>query len=154
MEQVGGVHYSNKAIEPIEFIERNKLPFSVGNVVKYLTRWREKGGVEDLRKAQQYVEFIRKYDICVPHVDRLKVEEYASKNKMGMQEGLVLCGLTRLTEGVQGAERAKHLDIVTILLNDLIEKNSLGKSCTHVNSQSEEVEVTPPKRAHSRGIKL
>ena len=57
-EQVGGDHYKNKAIQPIEYILANKLDFCEGNVVKYITRWRDKGGVESLEKIKQYVDFL------------------------------------------------------------------------------------------------
>jgi hypothetical protein len=56
--QVGGDHYRNKAIQPIEYIMANKLPFCEGNIVKYITRWPEKGGVEDLRKIKEYCDFL------------------------------------------------------------------------------------------------
>jgi hypothetical protein len=48
--QEGGGHYKGMAIQPIEYILANKLPFIEGNIVKYITRWREKGGIEDLEK--------------------------------------------------------------------------------------------------------
>lgn len=56
--QVGGDHYKNKAIQPIEYILANKLPFCEGNIVKYITRYPEKGGVEDLRKIKEYCDFL------------------------------------------------------------------------------------------------
>jgi len=56
--QIGGDHYSNKKIQPIEYIMANNLNFCEGNVVKYITRWREKGGVESLRKIKHYVDFL------------------------------------------------------------------------------------------------
>lgn len=52
----GGDHYKGFAIEPIEYIEANNLGFSEANVVKYVTRWRKKNGVEDLRKARFYID--------------------------------------------------------------------------------------------------
>ena len=61
--QVGGDHYRNKAIQPIQYIMANKLPFCEGNIVKYITRWREKGGVEDLRKIKEYCDFLIKEEI-------------------------------------------------------------------------------------------
>jgi Protein of unknwon function (DUF3310) len=48
--QVGGSHYTDCAIQPIEYIWANKLGFSEGNIVKYITRWRTKGGIKDLKK--------------------------------------------------------------------------------------------------------
>jgi|11_taG_2_1085331.scaffolds.fasta_scaffold06655_3 hypothetical protein len=54
--QVGGTHYSRLAIEPIQFIETNQLGYHEGNVVKYVSRWRNKNGIEDLKKAIWYIE--------------------------------------------------------------------------------------------------
>ncbi len=54
--QVGGDHYASKAIQPWDYITSNNLPFLEGNIVKYLTRWRDKGGVQDLHKARHYLE--------------------------------------------------------------------------------------------------
>ena len=51
-------HYANNKIEPIDYIISNKLDFCEGNVVKYITRWRKKGGIEDLKKCKQYVQSI------------------------------------------------------------------------------------------------
>lgn len=55
-EQIGGTHYSRLGIEPIQFIETNGLGYHEGNVVKYISRWRNKNGLEDLKKALWYVE--------------------------------------------------------------------------------------------------
>lgn len=56
--QVGGSHYCQYPIEPITFIQENNVPFCEGNVIKYIMRWRDKGGVDDLRKAKQYIDFL------------------------------------------------------------------------------------------------
>ncbi len=56
-KQVGGSHYKT-AIQPIEYIMANDLDFCEGNIVKYATRWRSKGGVEDLRKIKHYCDFL------------------------------------------------------------------------------------------------
>lgn len=56
--QVGGEHYMTKGIQPIEYIYENNLGFCEGNVVKYVTRWREKNGLSDLRKAIHYLELL------------------------------------------------------------------------------------------------
>ena len=55
-EQVGGTHYSRLGIEPIQFIETNGLGYHEGNAVKYVSRWRNKNGIEDLKKAKWYIE--------------------------------------------------------------------------------------------------
>jgi len=56
--QVGGAHYKTFAIQPVEFIHRNGIPFIEGNAIKYLCRWREKGGVEDLKKVKHYIDLL------------------------------------------------------------------------------------------------
>ena len=54
--QVSGDHYRLKSIQPWDYIAANGLGYFEGNVVKYVSRWREKGGVEDLRKARHYID--------------------------------------------------------------------------------------------------
>jgi hypothetical protein len=54
--QVGGSHYKDHAIQPWDYIVANNLGYLEGNVVKYITRWRQKGGVDDLRKVVHYAE--------------------------------------------------------------------------------------------------
>lgn len=55
-KQVGGSHYCDKEIQPWDYIYANNLGYFEGNCVKYVSRWRDKGGVEDLRKAIHYLE--------------------------------------------------------------------------------------------------
>ena len=54
--QVGGSHYKGKAIQPWDYIVANNLGYLEGNVVKYISRWRDKGGIDDLRKVVHYAE--------------------------------------------------------------------------------------------------
>ena len=52
--QTGGTHYQ-VAIQPWDYIIANDLGYLEGNVIKYVTRYKNKGGIEDLRKAQHYL---------------------------------------------------------------------------------------------------
>ena len=56
-KQVGGSHYQ-LPIQPIEYILANGLGYCEANVVKYVSRWRNKGGVQDLKKAIHYLEML------------------------------------------------------------------------------------------------
>ena len=57
MKQVGGSHYENMAIQPIEIIKANGLNYFEGNALKYLLRYKVKGNpLEDLRKLRSYVD--------------------------------------------------------------------------------------------------
>jgi hypothetical protein len=57
-EQVGGDHYSKLAIQPAVYAEQNKLSYLQGNAIKYITRYKDKGGVEDLHKAIHTVKLL------------------------------------------------------------------------------------------------
>lgn len=56
--QVGGDHYASQAIQPIDYILENGLGFIEGNVIKYVTRYQKKNGVEDLKKARHYLAML------------------------------------------------------------------------------------------------
>ena len=56
--QVGGGHYKDMKIQPIEYIVANNIPFPEGSAIKYLSRWRKKGGIEDLKKAKHFIDLL------------------------------------------------------------------------------------------------
>ena len=57
-KQVGGDHYSKLAIQPVEYINANHLTYLQGNVIKYVTRYKDKNGLQDLQKAKHYIEML------------------------------------------------------------------------------------------------
>ena len=57
-KQVSGDHYKSLKIQPIEFIHANGIPFAEGSVIKYVTRWCDKGGIADLEKAKHFLEIL------------------------------------------------------------------------------------------------
>lgn len=56
--QTGGSHYKDMVIQPVEFIYENNLGFIEGCVVKYVSRWKNKNGVEDLKKARHFLDML------------------------------------------------------------------------------------------------
>lgn len=60
--QEGGNHYKEFAIQPTEFIHKNKIPFIEGNVIKYVCRWRKKNGLQDLQKAKHYIDLLIQFE--------------------------------------------------------------------------------------------
>lgn len=54
--QEGGNHYKTLAIQPWDYIIQNNLGFLEGNVIKYVTRWKEKEGLQDLQKARHFLD--------------------------------------------------------------------------------------------------
>jgi hypothetical protein len=68
--QIGGDHYARNTIQPWDYIIANQLGYLEGNIIKYTTRWRRKGGVDDLRKVIHYAEKL----IEVEEIKKLKEE--------------------------------------------------------------------------------
>ena len=56
--QVGGGHYKEMKIQPVEYIHANKIQFLEGSVIKYVSRWRNKNGLEDLKKARHFLDLL------------------------------------------------------------------------------------------------
>jgi hypothetical protein len=92
-KQVGGLHYKQFAIEPIEFIVTNNIPFCEANVIKYLCRSHYKDGVRDLEKAKHYIEFIvelDKYNNIRFAIAEITLTEFATVNKLPEKVGDIL----------------------------------------------------------------
>ena len=56
--QIGGNHYKNAAIQPIQFIVANNIPYREANVIKYVFRHASKNGKQDLLKARHYIDML------------------------------------------------------------------------------------------------
>ena len=61
-KQIGGSHYKDMAIQPADFINKNKLLFAEGNAIKYICRHQSKGKLQDIKKAMHYLEMNIKRD--------------------------------------------------------------------------------------------
>jgi len=61
-KQIGGAHYKKYAIQPAEFCHYNNIPYLEATAIKYLCRWRDKGGMEDLDKAIHYIELLKEFE--------------------------------------------------------------------------------------------
>ena len=57
-EQVGGNHYKDMAIQPVEFIHANNLGFLEGCIIKRICRWRNKDGIKDLEKIRHEIDLL------------------------------------------------------------------------------------------------
>ena len=76
--QVGGEHYLKYRIQPKEFFHANGVPHMEASIMEYVLRWRDKGGVQDLRKAQhlidRLIELEEKQDARERQDDALRAE--------------------------------------------------------------------------------
>jgi len=60
--QVGGGHYKDMKVQPVEYIHGNGIGYCEGHVIKYVSRWRRKGGIEDLKKAKHFLDLLIEYE--------------------------------------------------------------------------------------------
>lgn len=98
--QRGGDHYKNLSIQPVEFVMKNHMGFCEGNVVKYVTRWRNKGGLQDLDKAQHFIQFLIEdspyqtvqhfMSIAFHQRGCLPADSYIEANDLSDEEGAVI----------------------------------------------------------------
>ena len=56
--QEGGNHYKDMAIQPVEYITKNKMTFIEGSIIKYISRHRAKNGKQDLEKAKHFIDLL------------------------------------------------------------------------------------------------
>ena len=56
--QIGGNHYQDLVIQPTDYIIKNNIPFAEGNVIKYVSRHKQKGKEKDIKKAIHYLSMI------------------------------------------------------------------------------------------------
>lgn len=56
--QIGGTHYKQMKIQPVDFIYENNIPYMEANVIKYVCRHKVKNGLQDLEKAKHYIDLL------------------------------------------------------------------------------------------------
>lgn len=61
--QVGGDHYKKLAIQPMTYSMANGLDACQHTIIKYVTRFRDKGGIDDLEKAKHTIDMLIEFEI-------------------------------------------------------------------------------------------
>lgn len=56
--QEGGNHYKLMKIQPAEYAIENNIGFAEGCIIKYVSRWKNKNGIEDLKKAKHFLDLL------------------------------------------------------------------------------------------------
>lgn len=100
--QVGGGHYKDRRIQPVQYWKANLMGGCESSIVKYLTRWQDKGGLEDVRKARHFLQFILEDEAYRRlYAEQRKAfplhtglgfrpDEYATENRLDMPERAIL----------------------------------------------------------------
>ena len=65
-DQVGGNHYAKLKIQPLEYCVANGLDAAQSNIIKYVTRFRDKGGIQDLEKARHLIDWLIEWEGSKP----------------------------------------------------------------------------------------
>lgn len=74
-KQVGGEHYKKFVIQPVEFCYKNNIPYLEATAIKYLCRWKDKGGIADLDKAIHFIELLKEFELNASMDRKLAFEE-------------------------------------------------------------------------------
>lgn len=86
--QVAGAHYLSP-IQHWDYVLANDIPYLEAQVIKYLTRWRKKNGLEDILKAQHYLEKLIEVETAKlkeQHSDTERVSTTSDENRSGPRE--------------------------------------------------------------------
>lgn len=100
-KQVGGGHYKDCAIQPMEYSMANHLDACQHTIIKYVTRFRQKGGIEDLHKAKHTLDMLIEFEEkgqSIPTEMELNFGDIVSLDEStGLDEGLYGVGQMALT---------------------------------------------------------
>jgi len=61
-KQIGGNHYKSMPIQPMEFSMANEMDACQHTIIKYVSRFREKGGIQDLEKAKHVIDMLIEFE--------------------------------------------------------------------------------------------
>ncbi len=128
--QVGGAHYKTYAIQPVEFVMANDWDFCAAAILKYVTRWRQKNGAQDLRKAIHFVSLrdeLTRVRRLLPQ-GAISMTDFLQKNGIHEDDAWAL---TRLDEwvdtglpGYRGALLTELNRLLDFALAQEVEKNA------------------------------
>tara|TARA_B110000483_G_scaffold219268_1_gene273331 strand:+ start:996 stop:1214 length:219 start_codon:yes stop_codon:yes gene_type:complete len=62
-------YYQKGSIEVTDYITSNEMSFIEGNIIKYVTRYKDKSGIQDLRKARWYLDKLIETQMDIPMED-------------------------------------------------------------------------------------
>lgn len=117
-KQVGGSHYKNLKIQPIELLRPYEFGFCEGNIIKYVTRYKDKGGKKDLEKAIQYIDFILEMPVSLGNVISMAIT-YCAENDLDKYQTMAVMYIVlyHTTNDKKYLEKAKEAIQKLIELN-------------------------------------
>lgn len=80
-EQVGGDHYKHLPIQPIEYCLKNHTGPAETHIIGYVTRWKDKGGIQDLEKARHMLDILIEFEKArAEHLEKVRAAELEAVN--------------------------------------------------------------------------
>ena len=79
--QVGGSHYKDMAIQPMEYSMANKLDACQHTAIKYITRFRQKGGIQDLEKAKHCIDMLIEFALLNEPAKQPDLGDFGQQNQ-------------------------------------------------------------------------
>ena len=122
-EQVGGDHYKKLGVQPVEFISVINANFFQGNVIKYITRYKDKNGIKDLEKAKHYLELMKELKPQTDtklHGDYIMaaIVNYSTSNNLGTLETDII--IATAYKNREESISDENIDIAIGLIDTLI----------------------------------
>jgi hypothetical protein len=131
-KQVGGTHYLKLKIDPNRFCMRNHLDACIHGILKYVTRHRDRNGIEDLYKARHYVEIRETYaiDLEPAKYEAITMLEYVTQNQICVDDAEVMYRLEAYYRAIGHAAARICADRLVDEIERLIRKTYLTVDAT------------------------
>jgi methyl coenzyme M reductase subunit C-like uncharacterized protein (methanogenesis marker protein 7) len=125
--QIGGEHYKSSGLQHWDIVDRYDVGYFEGNISKYVTRWRKKNGVQDLKKASHYLQKLIEsrsggwadYSERQPRVPHEVITHFIDDNQLGATEAAIL-------HQVLHWRSIEDLTSVAVKLQELIDFDEFG----------------------------
>lgn len=126
--QHGGSHYKNKTIQPVEFWAANGWDGFSSAILKYIVRWRDKNGVEDLLKAQHFADLRMELRGAIKVKRTMSMFHFCKSNQVGELELAALLALEAwIGAGLAGNDpKDLRYRLFAANMNNLIERAQDG----------------------------
>lgn len=113
--QVGGSHYKDMAIQPMEFSMANGLDACQHTIIKYVTRFRAKGGIQDLEKAKHVIDMLIEFEKAGTRPPTVEPEQAAEAEAEAADEKKVCgCPACRMKRELRSVLKANNIEVVFI----------------------------------------
>ena len=84
--QVGGDHYKGMSIQPMQYSMANGLDACQHTAIKYITRFRQKGGIQDLEKAKHCIDMLIEFELLNAPAEPASLIDDDSPRQQGIQQ--------------------------------------------------------------------